>query len=125
MARYYIDTCLWIDFIEGRTDDDVFTNIIEDEDIIVYSYPLEKELLKYLNLSQLRMLYTLLSSKGLLYSVNVTDIEKFEAHELSNSRNLPFADTLHAVLARDNDAVLLTRDKHFLILKDICDVKLF
>ncbi len=85
MTRYYVDTCLWIDFIEGRTDNDVFVKIIENEDTIVYSYPLEKELLKYLDLTRLRMLYSLLSSKGLLYSVNVADIEKLEAHELSTS----------------------------------------
>jgi len=125
MTRYYVDTCLWIDFIEGRTDDDIFTKIIENEDTVIYSYPLEKELLKYLKLIQLRMLYTLLSSKRLLYPVTVTDIEKLEAHELSNSRNLPFADTLHAILARDNQATLLTRDKHFLLLRNICDVELF
>ena len=125
MTKYYIDTCLWIDFIEGRTDDDIFVRIIEDEDTILYSYPIEKELLKYFNVSRIRMIYVLLSSKGLLYLVNVNDTEKYEAYNLSNSRNVPFSDALHAVLARDNDAIVLTRDKHFILLKDICDVKLF
>jgi len=30
---------------------------------------------------------------------------------------------LHSILARDNQAVLITRDKHFLKLLDICIIK--
>ena len=39
---------------------------------------------------------------------------KAESHEL---------DILHAVLARDNKAVLVTRDFHFETLQDIVEIK--
>ena len=122
--KYYVDTCVWIDFIEDRTDSDFFIKCIENNDTIIYSYPLEKELLKYIHNTKLKILYTLFLSKGLIEIISVTEASKSEAFNLSNERKIPFADALHAVLARDNNAILITRDKHFLKLLDICSVNL-
>jgi len=36
---------------------------------------------------------------------------------------VPFFDALHAVLARDNKAIMVTRDKHFDELLDITKYK--
>ncbi|MFA5797801.1 MAG: PIN domain-containing protein [Candidatus Woesearchaeota archaeon] len=123
--RYYIDTCVWIDFIEGRTNIDLFTECILEDHTVILSYPLQKELGKYVHSEQLTMILALLSAKELIERVDVFEHDKKEALHLSAQRNIPFADALHAVLARNNDALLITRDKHFLKLRDICAIRLF
>jgi len=45
-----------------------------------------------------------------------------EARVVSRERALPTNDALHAILARDNDAVLITRDKHFKKVADYCRI---
>ena len=47
-----------------------------------------------------------------------------EASKLAKQRNVPKADALHAILARDNNAQLISRDWDFEKLKDISRVKL-
>jgi len=36
---------------------------------------------------------------------------------------MPVKDALHAILARDNKAILVTRDKHFYDLADKVEIK--
>jgi predicted nucleic acid-binding protein len=49
-----------------------------------------------------------------------SELQKKEAKTIAKQRNIPEGDALHAVLARDSDAILITRDRHFLLLIDIC-----
>ena len=42
-----------------------------------------------------------------------------EADKIIKERNLPLGDVLHTLLARDNNLILVTRDKHFKELTDI------
>jgi predicted nucleic acid-binding protein len=42
-----------------------------------------------------------------------------EARRISRDRSVSRGDALHAVLARDNNAIIITRDKHFEVLYDI------
>jgi predicted nucleic acid-binding protein len=120
MARYYVDTCVWIDFLTGRTENDFLIRCIYRQDVIIYSYILEKELIKHVDISRLRMIFSLLSEQ--LLKIDIEEIQKIEAADLSAERNIPFADALHAILARDNDAIIVTRDKHFESLHDICRI---
>ena len=46
-----------------------------------------------------------------------------EATKISRQRDVPKKDALHAVLARDNDSQLISRDTHFEKLKDITVAK--
>ena len=43
-----------------------------------------------------------------------------EAKKLSESRNVPFNDSLFAVIARDEEVILISRDKHY--LEDLSDL---
>lgn len=45
--------------------------------------------------------------------------QKTEAKKIAQERALPPGDVLHAIIARDNNLVLITRDKHFKQLEDI------
>lgn len=42
-----------------------------------------------------------------------------KAKDLFKKRDLPLFDSLHALLAREQKAIMVTRDKHFEKLKDI------
>jgi predicted nucleic acid-binding protein len=46
-----------------------------------------------------------------------------KAKDISNKRNIPVFDALHAIIARDNSAVMITRDRHFDKLLDIVRYK--
>lgn len=54
--------------------------------------------------------------------MNNKKIEKEEkeiAKKLAIQRDVPRGDSLHAILSRDNEAQLISRDEHFERLKDI------
>ena len=46
-----------------------------------------------------------------------------KAKDISAKRNVPLFDALHAIIARDSKAVMITRDAHFKKLKDITEYK--
>ena len=54
--------------------------------------------------------------------VDVSDKQREEAKKIAEEREVPKGDVIHAILARDNNAILISRDKHFQLLKDICEV---
>ena len=49
--------------------------------------------------------------------------QRTEARRVSLERGIPYGDALHAIAARDLKCILITRDKHFLRLKDISEPK--
>ena len=58
-----------------------------------------------------------------LKRVQVTKEQFEEARRLSKQRDVPLGDAIHAVLARDHDAQLVSRDWDFEKLKDITNVQ--
>ena len=50
--------------------------------------------------------------ENLIDKIFVTKKQRNEARIIAEERNLPKGDVLHAILARDNNLVLITRDKH-------------
>lgn len=55
----------------------------------------------------------------LLDKIFVTKNQKNETIKISLERNVPKGDALHAIAARDNNLILITRDNHFRLLQDI------
>lgn len=55
--------------------------------------------------------------------MDISESQAKEAAILCKQRKVAFGDALHAILARDNNAIMVTRDKHFLGLADIAEVK--
>ncbi len=56
--------------------------------------------------------------KNLIEKIIIKKEQRDEAYEIAKKRILPLGDVLHAIIARDNNLVLITRDKHFRELKD-------
>ncbi|MFH0875328.1 MAG: PIN domain-containing protein [archaeon] len=127
--KYYLDTSIWMDYYEDRKD--------PSNDIGEYAFRLLCKLLatksrivvSSFSLRELEVTYSFDKIRGLarpfekqMEKVDVSDKQREEAKRIADERNVPKGDALHAILARDNKAVLISRDKHFQVLKDICDV---
>ena len=125
--KYYFDTSIWLDFFEDRNEPNLpkgewahrlFNKIIENNDQIIYSDNTLYEL-KMLGYSEYEFDALLLPFKTILIYVQSTEKQISRAKDLSLKRNLPKRDALHALIARDNKATLITLDKHFHRMGDI------
>lgn len=119
--RYYIDSCIWIDYFENRSDRfrplgdwafDLIKKVIDDEDLILYSELVEEELGENYSAEEIEKIFSIVPSE-LFVKVNIIDKQIKESINLFKKFNIPKKDALHAILARDNNAIFVTRDKHF------------
>ena len=120
--KYYIDACIWRDFHENREDKFrplgewafmLFRIIRETQSIVLYSDLVVEELSIAYGADQIREIFKIIEQEGLLEKVQMKKEQFQEAARLHREQKLPFADVLHAILARDNGAIMVTRDVHF------------
>ncbi|MBS3122813.1 PIN domain-containing protein [Candidatus Woesearchaeota archaeon] len=130
--RFYLDTCIWRDYYENRSDNFrplgewalfLINKINDNKEIILYSSFVIDELNKHYDEKKIVNMFEPFQNKGLLIKVDILKYQVVEAKKLSLFRNIPFGDALHAIIARDNKAIFITRDKHALELLDIVIVK--
>ncbi len=125
--KYYVDTSIWIDLVEDRRG-------YNDEPLGDYALQLfvmikakkHKMVITDLLIRELESNYSLEAINGMMLpfqkimeKVFVTKEQRDEAKRIAEERNLPPGDVLHAIVARDNNYILVTRDKHFKELGDI------
>ncbi len=119
--KYYIDTCIWKDYLENRSDKfrplgdwalRLINKIIKEDGLFIFSDHLIIELEKQYSAEKINDLLGIIPNK-LVNKIETKEEQAKEALYLKNKLNIPFGDALHAVLARDNNAVLVSRDKHF------------
>ena len=129
--RYYIDTCIWIDYFENRKDRFrplgewailLINKIIANEDIILYSNLTLEELSTVHRHFKAEMLFEIVPAE-LLIKIIVSGPELQEAIKRARLLHTPLKDTIHAIVARDNKAILVTRDKHFLLIEIDVEIK--
>jgi len=127
--KYYLDTSIWMDYYEDRKDPSkdigecafkLLCKLLASNSKIVVSSFLLRELEAAYSLDKIRGLA--LPFEKLMERVDVSDEQREEAKKVAEERKLPKGDVIHAILARDNKAILVSRDKHFQLLKDICKV---
>ncbi len=126
LFRYYIDTSIWIDFYENRKGFNgeplgdyalkLFALIKAKQQILSVSALLIRELESYYSIAEIK---GMLNPFNKIQRINLDTRQKNEARIIAKRRGLPPGDALHAILARDNNLILVTRDKHFKKLKDI------
>lgn len=128
--KYYIDTCIWRDFHENREDKfrplgewafEMFRMIKETNSLVLYSDLTVDELSKDYNPEQINEIFKIMSEAGLLKKIELKKQQFQEAAKLKREKNFPFGDCLHAIIARDNQAIMVTRDKHFEEMQDIVE----
>jgi len=127
MNKYYADTSIWIDLYEDRKGFnneklgdyalDLFYFIIDKNHKLIISDMLIKELGINYTTAQINGMMKIYGN--LIEKVKITTKQRDEAKKLSLERNLPYGDALHAIIARDNNLILVTRDNHFKKLTDI------
>lgn len=132
VTKYYLDTCIWRDYFENRSDKfrplgewalDLINSIINKKELILYSDFVIAELKVKYSEDEINNMFKIVKDKNCLLKVEISKIQAKEARKLSESRNVAFGDALHAILSKDNNAILVTRDNHFLELQDIAEIK--
>ena len=123
--KFYLDTSIWLDFLENRNEPnfpkgdlakELISKIINEDDKIIFSDNNAVEL-KTIGYSDFEI-EELFGTLPLIY-VESTGKEIGKAKDLALKRNIPKRDALHALIARDNNALLITFDNHFNKLIDI------
>lgn len=97
--------------------------MISKEDYLIgYSELILRELkgLNYFREEILEMFKAVNRTK--LRKLHIYKIQTDEARSIAIKRGVPIKDALHAVICRDNDYELISRDLHFDLLKDITKV---
>ncbi|MBD3303727.1 PIN domain-containing protein [Candidatus Woesearchaeota archaeon] len=127
MKKYYLDASIWIDLYENRKGFNneplgdfawkLFGLIKASKNKLVISDFLVRELESNYSIEEINGMIK--PFEDIIERVFVTKKQKDEAKILAQERSLPPGDVLHSILARDNNLILITRDKHFVQLTDI------
>jgi len=132
MTIYYIDTLIWRDYHEARSDrfrpigEWAFRFIkkaIDNQDTLLYSDHVVDELRKDYDEKRILDVLSIASEAGILKHVEIDKVHILEAIKLKKKHNVPFGDALHAILSKDNGAVLITRNHHYEELQYLVDCK--
>lgn len=67
------------------------------------------------------LIFQLMRKKNKIRFIEETTEEINQAKDIIKNTNLPFNDALISILAKKADAIIVTRDKHFLELRQIAD----
>ncbi len=130
--RYYIDTAIWIDFHENRKDRfrplgewafEMFKKIVREKGEIIYTNLLIVELSGKFSMEVINKILQAAGGRERLTYIKISNEEAKEASILSKELKIPRGDCLHAIVARDNGAIMVTRDWHFEQLRHIVEVK--
>ncbi len=128
--KYYIDAAIWRGLHENRSDRfrplgdwafELFKKIRKAKGKILYSNLVVDELSIAYNKEIIKKLFEDISK--LLERVEIKKEQVREANRLNKELKIPFGDVLHGILARDNNAIMVTRDHHFEELQDMVNVK--
>ena len=130
VRRYYVDTAIWRDLHENRKDKsknlgefafESFKKIRANKEKIIYSDFVVEELSHAYDKQTIDKLFKGVSE--LLEKVEINEEQLKEAANLSKELNIPLGDAVHGILARDTNAIMVTRDHHFRKLKGKITIK--
>lgn len=128
--KYYLDSAIWRDLHENRHDRfrplgewafELLKKIRENNEKIIYSNLVLDELSIAYDKNTIRNLFDSVSE--IMEKASINKEQVIEAKKLSKKLNIPFGDALHAILTRDSNAVMITRDHHFEELQDIAKIR--
>ena len=126
MPKYLIDTSIWIDLLDDRYGHNkehlgnyaakLLGKITKTKSTIIITDFLLKELLTYYPVETVRGMF--LPFRVEKYAASRQQI--LESEKIANERCVPRGDALFAIVARDCELVLVTRDRHFKKLDNVC-----
>ena len=125
--EYIIDTSIWVDLYEDRKGynneplgDYAFNLLVKikaKESAIVLTDFLIRELETIYSVAEINGMFK--PFEKIIKKIIATEKQWEEAKKIAKERDVPAGDALHAIIARDNDLILVTRDRHFRKLEDI------
>ena len=131
--KYLFDTCIWRDHYEnrfgpqgrplGKYATKLFMRIFRNKDVLLFSEFIIRELKSDFSENEINEMLNVLFIANILEKVEVFEEDYKEAKKIGLERNLPTGDVLHAIIARNNGAILVSQDNHCQQLKDIVEVK--
>ncbi len=121
-----VDSSVWIDYFKLGIDSNELDNLIDDN--LVYTNDLIlTELMPFLKLKKKSSLiesFKELSSFPL--SINWQEIQDFQLKCLESGINgIGIPDLIITQNARQNDSYIFSLDKHFNLMKEVLDIKLY
>ncbi|MDO8537795.1 MAG: PIN domain-containing protein [archaeon] len=120
--KFYVDTSIWRDYFEDRKDNmkplgefafQFLKKCKERNYIIIITNEVIRELL--IDYSKERVQKIFENFKEQIISIDYTNQEYDEAKKfwIKSNKRFPISDILHSIIARDNAAILISRDWHF------------
>jgi len=127
---FYLDTAIWRDYFEDRKDNlrplgefafRFLKNCERNGCIVLYSEAVVQELETYFSKGKVTEVFS--SFTEFLREVPISDAQISKARKIvTRIEGTHLKDALHAILARDNGAVMVARDRHFDVLVDFVEV---
>lgn len=124
--RFYFDTSIWLDFLEDRNEPNFPKSDWANELIKKIKIKGDEIIFSDINMIELvRAGYSEFKIDDVLNKLeNIARVESTEkeigmSKDLAFKRNVPKGDALHALIARNNRAILITFDHDFQRLLDI------
>lgn len=130
MEKFYFDTAIIRDYYENREDRfrplgewafRLLAMIKANGFTLIISDMVLKELRSFYSKEEISKILTPFNK--IIEKVDSNEGQYKEARKIANERKLPLLDALHAIIARDTNSIMITRDKHFLELTDITQYK--
>ncbi|MFH1256103.1 MAG: PIN domain-containing protein [Candidatus Diapherotrites archaeon] len=131
--KFYLDTAIWRDYFEDRSDGlrplgefafQFFRKCLESGAELLVSDTVIGELEAGLSKEQVREIFHPFEEIIRKVAANALQVSEARKEWLKRGKIAPFKDVLHASLARDNNAVLVARDRHFFdFLESLVEVK--
>jgi predicted nucleic acid-binding protein len=124
VERYYFDTSIWLDIFEqrernGKIAKKLIQKIIEEDSVVVYSDMVVMELAN-LGYSQQEINRILnIAKPDHILRVHITKLQYKEGKTIARKKNIPHGDAIHAIIARDTESCLISRDGDFQKIKEI------
>ena len=125
--EYIIDTSIWVDIYEDRKGYNneplgdfafnLLAKIKAKESTIVLTDFLIKELETLYSVAEINGMFK--PFEKITKRIIATEKQREESKKIAKERGVPAGDALHAIVAKDNDLILVTRDRHFRKLEDI------
>ena len=125
--EYIIDTSIWVDLYEDRKDYNneplgnyafkLLVKIKAKESAIVLTDFLIRELETIYSVAEINGMFKPFDK--IIKKIIATEKQWEEAKKIAKERDVPAGDALHVIIARDNNFILVTRDRHFRELEDI------
>lgn len=127
--KYLIDTSIWVDLYEDRKGYQneplgdfafkLFSMIKAKQNKIVITDLTIRELETNYSIEEINGMMKLF--ENVLEKLVASEEQRDEAKKLAERKKVPKGDALHAIIARDNKFILVSRDKHFRELTDVSE----